>query len=113
MIDYAKGRDQLSESDKSWLIQNGVSIDIVDALDSRSVATSGVFVDPDYAKSQMKQTRELFQNTGSTEAMRVIQSFSTQTLTPLILLIGSAATTWAMNSLKKWLLTIKLLSIPT
>lgn len=81
-IDYAKGRDQLSESDKSWLIQNGVPIDTVDALDSRSVATSGVLVDPDYAKSQMKQTRELFQNTGSTEAMRVIQSFSHEDLDP-------------------------------
>lgn len=81
-IDYAKGRDKLSESDKSWLIQNGVPIDTVDALDNRSVATSGVLVDPDYAKSQMKQTRELFQNTGSTEAMRVIQSFSHEDLDP-------------------------------
>lgn len=81
-IDYAKGRDKLSESDKSWLIQNGVPIDTVDALDSRSVATSGVLVDPDYAKSQMKQTRELFQNTGSTEAMRIIQSFSHEDLDP-------------------------------
>lgn len=81
-IDYAKGRDKLSESDKSWLIQNGVPIDTVDALDSRSVATSGVLVDPDYAKSQMKQTREIFQNTGSTEAMRIIQSFSHEDLDP-------------------------------
>lgn len=82
-IDYAKGHDKLRESDKSWLIQNGVPIDTVDALDSRSVATSGVLVDPDYAKSQMKQTRELFQNTGNTEAMRVIQSFSHEDLDPL------------------------------
>ena len=81
-IDYAKGHDKLRESDKSWLIQNGVPIDTVDALDSRSVATSGVLVDPDYAKSQMKQTRELFQNTGNTEAMRVIQSFSHEDLDP-------------------------------
>lgn len=81
-IDYAKGCDKLSESDKSWLIQNGVPIDTVDALDSRSVATSGVLVDPDYSKSQMKQTRELFQNTGSTEAMRIIQSFSHEDLDP-------------------------------
>lgn len=81
-IDYARGYDRLRESDKSWLIQNGVPIDTVDALDSRSVATSGVLVDPDYAKSQMKQTRELFQNTGSTEAMRVIQSFSHEDLDP-------------------------------
>lgn len=81
-IDYARGHDRLRESDKSWLIQNGVPIDTVDALDSRSVATSGILVDPDYAKSQMKQTRDLFQNTGSTEAMRVIQSFNHEDLDP-------------------------------
>lgn len=81
-IDYARGHDRLRESDKGWLIQNGVPIDTVDALDSRSVATSGILVDPDYAKSQMKQTRDLFQNTGSTEAMRVIQSFSHEDLDP-------------------------------
>ena len=82
-IDYARGRNQLRDPDREWLIQNGVPFDTVNTLNDRAVAVSGQLVDPDYAKSQMKQTRELFQNAGSSEAMRVIQSFSHEDLDPL------------------------------
>lgn len=82
-IDYARGRNQLKTTDRNWLVQHGVPFETVDTLNDRAVAVSGQLVDPDYAKNQMKQTRELFQNAGKTEAMRVIQSFSHTDLDPL------------------------------
>lgn len=81
-IDYARGRNQLKAADRDWLVQHGVPFETVDTLNDRAVAVSGQLVDPDYAKNQMKQTRELFQNAGKTEAMRVIQSFSHEDLDP-------------------------------
>ncbi|EPD25119.1 relaxase/mobilization nuclease domain-containing protein [Lactiplantibacillus plantarum] len=81
-IDYARGRNQLKAADRDWLVQHGVPFETVDTLNNRAVAVSGQLVDPDYAKNQMKQTRELFQNAGKTEAMRVIQSFSHEDLDP-------------------------------
>lgn len=81
-IDYARGRNQLKAADRDWLVQHGVPFETVDTLNDRDVAVSGQLVDPDYAKNQMKQTRELFQNAGKTEAMRVIQSFSHEDLDP-------------------------------
>ncbi|WP_420806299.1 relaxase/mobilization nuclease domain-containing protein [Liquorilactobacillus cacaonum] len=48
----------------------------MNSLDDRAVVKNGLNLDIDYAKSQMKATRSVFKNTGKTEVMRVIQSFS-------------------------------------
>ncbi|MFW2823048.1 relaxase/mobilization nuclease domain-containing protein, partial [Levilactobacillus brevis] len=74
-LNYAQGQNQLKEPDKAWLVNQGVNPELVASLHNRAVVTSGLNIDPAYASSQMKQTRDLFQNTGSTQAMRVIQSF--------------------------------------
>jgi len=74
-LNYARGQNQLKEPDKAWLVNQGVNPELVASLHNRAVVTSGLNIDPAYASSQMKQTRDLFQNTGSTQAMRVIQSF--------------------------------------
>lgn len=75
-LNYARGQNQLKEPDKAWLVNQGVNPELVASLHNRAVVTSGLNIDPAYASSQMKQTRDLFQNTGSTQAMRVIQSFN-------------------------------------
>lgn len=74
-LGYAEGKNKLDDDTKDWLKEQGVDPEKVNQLSDRAVIKDGLFVTPEFAKSQMKQTRDLFANSGSTEAMRVIQSF--------------------------------------
>lgn len=77
---YAEGKNQLKTADRHWLKNQGVDPQIIDQLHDRAVVMGGHLVDPAFAAPQMAQVRHLFQNTGKTQAMRVIQSFSDQDL---------------------------------
>jgi len=81
-IRYADGKDKLGKETKDWLKDHGVDEKLVDSLQDRAVVKSGLNVDPDYASSQMKATRDAYGTHGK-EAVRVIQSFSPSDLNPL------------------------------
>ena len=79
-ISYAQGKNKLQATDKQWLLEQGIDPKIVTALHDRAVISGGNLVDPDTAKLQMSKVRQNFHNSGKTQAMRVIQSFSDQDL---------------------------------
>lgn len=81
-LNYAKGKDKLADKDKQWLTDHGAPFTDVDDLHDRAVVESGVLLNMDYPAAEMSRTRGLFNNAGSTEAMRIIQSFSTSDLNP-------------------------------
>lgn len=80
-IDYAYGRNKMPAETKDWLKQQGVDPTTVDQLQSRAVVMSGLNVDPEYAKTQMKATRDVFSTHGK-QTTRVIQSFPESDLDP-------------------------------
>lgn len=80
-IDYAYGRNKMPAETKDWLKQQGVNPATVDQLKNRAVVMSGLNVDPEYAKTQMKATRDVFSTRGK-QTTRVIQSFPTTDLDP-------------------------------
>lgn len=81
-ISYALGKNKLEDKTKDWLLENGVDPELVSSLNDRAVAMDGINVDPEYAKTQMKATRNAF-NTKGKEAVRVIQSFPDNDLSAL------------------------------
>lgn len=80
-IDYAYGRNKMPAETKDWLKQQGVAPATVDQLRNRAVVMSGLNVDPEYAKTQMKATRDVFSTRGK-QTTRVIQSFPESDLDP-------------------------------
>lgn len=80
-IDYAYGRNKMPAATSDWLKQQGVDPATVDQLQNRAVVMSGLNVDPEYAKTQMKATRMAFSAHGK-QTTRVIQSFPTTDLDP-------------------------------
>ena len=80
-IDYAYGRNKMPAATKDWLKQQGVDPATVEQLQNRAVVMSGLNVDPEYAKTQMKATRMAY-NTRGKQTTRVIQSFPTIDLHP-------------------------------
>ncbi|MGN5247282.1 relaxase/mobilization nuclease domain-containing protein (plasmid) [Lactiplantibacillus plantarum] len=75
-IDYAYGRNKMPAATKDWLKQQGVDPATVEQLQNRAVVMSGLNVDPEYAKTQMKATRMAYSTRGK-QTTRVIQSFPT------------------------------------
>ena len=80
-IDYAYGHNKMPVETKDWLKQQGVDPATVDQLRNRAVVMSGLNVDPEYAKTQMKATRDVFSTRGK-QTTRVIQSFPESDLDP-------------------------------
>lgn len=80
-IDYGYGRNKMPAETKDWLKQQGVDPATVDQLKNRAVVMSGLNVDPEYAKTQMKATRDVFSTRGK-QTTRVIQSFPITDLDP-------------------------------
>ena len=78
-LDYARGKNQLTDQTRTWLRNQGISPIIVNQLHDRAVVMNGLNVDPEYAKSQMKALRGAWGTSGK-EVTRVIQSFSTADL---------------------------------
>lgn len=73
-INYALGKDKMPDDTKQWLLDNGVPDEIVETLHDRAVTMDGWNVDPEYAKEQMRASRNVFKTTGR-EVTRIIQSF--------------------------------------
>lgn len=67
---------------KNFLLNHGVSEDIVNNIHGRAVFTDGYncSMDNEAAKSQFKMTRNVINNRGSIQARTIIQSFSTKEL---------------------------------
>lgn len=80
-ISYALGKNRLSEETKQWLREQGCREQDTYHINDRAVVTSGINVDPTYAKNQMKVIR-LHANgdTVKNQAIRIIQSFSSDDL---------------------------------
>src|SRR5699024_12497992 len=55
---------------------------ILNYAEKRAIEKNGYKIDIDYAKSQMKQTRELFSKNDGKQAHHVIQSFKPDEVTP-------------------------------
>src|SRR5699024_2339346 len=60
-----------------WLSES-----IMQLWEKRAIEKDGYNLDIDYAKSQMKQTRELFSKNDGIQAHHVIQSFKPDEVTP-------------------------------
>lgn len=62
---------------------------LVNYAEKRAVLKDGINIDVDYAKTQLKQVREIYGNSGSTEAYASRIAFSPNELDPKILTINA------------------------